>query len=98
MERLAHGKKPDVRHRKIYNTIQVDKKEMKRLTQKNFEKLPEVKSKKEEEKRLNELKARKAQAALYAKELDNRRRALVKQKKTSNQGLENLQLTTQDIE
>jgi len=57
---------------------------MKRLTQKNFEKLPEVKSKKEEEKRLNELKARKAQAALYAKELDNRRRALVKQKKTSN--------------
>lgn len=98
MERLAHGKKPDVRQRKIYNTIQVDKKEMKRLTQKNFEKLPEVKSKKEEEKRLNELKARKAQAALYAKELDNRRRALVKQKKTSNQGLENLQLTTQDIE
>jgi len=37
----------------------VDKKEMKRLTQKNFEKLPEIKSKKEEEKRQDELKARK---------------------------------------
>jgi hypothetical protein len=33
---------------------------MKRLTQKNFEKLPELTSKKEEERRLNELKARKA--------------------------------------
>ena len=51
---------------------------MKRLTQKNFEKLPEIKSKKEEEKRLDELKARKVQASLYAKELDARRRALLK--------------------
>ena len=39
---------------------------MKRLTQQNFEKLPEIKSKKEEEKRLGELKARKAQAAQFA--------------------------------
>jgi hypothetical protein len=36
---------------------------MKRLTQKNFENLPEIKLKKEEEKRLNELKARKAVAS-----------------------------------
>lgn len=63
---------------------------MKRLTQKNFEKLPEIKSKKEEEKRQDELKARKIQASLYAKELDARRRALLKQKKSSKSALENV--------
>ena len=69
---------------------------MKRLTQKNFEKLPEIKSKKEEEKRLGELKARKAQAAQFAKELDARRRALVKQKKTSKIGFDNVTLPTSE--
>ena len=69
---------------------------MKKLTQKNFEKLPEIKSKKEEEKRLGELKARKAQAAQFAKELDARRRALVKQKKTSKIGFDNVTLPTSE--
>jgi hypothetical protein len=69
---------------------------MKRLTQKNFEKLPEIKSKKEEEKRLGELKARKAQASLYAKELDARRRALMKLKKPSKTDFENITLPTSE--
>ena len=69
---------------------------MKRLTQKNFENLPEIKSKKEEEKRLDELKARKVQANLYAKELDARRRALLKQKKSSKSTLENVNVPTRE--
>ena len=44
MERLATGKKPEV-----------DRKEMKRLTQKNFQNLPEIKQKADEERRLKEL-------------------------------------------
>jgi hypothetical protein len=38
MSRLAKGEK-----------VEVDKKEMKKLTQKNYEQLPEVKKRKEEE-------------------------------------------------
>jgi len=52
--------------------------------------LPEIKSKKEEEKRLGELKARKMQASLYAKELDARRRALIKNKKSSKSVFEDV--------
>lgn len=69
---------------------------MKLLTQKNFEKLPEIKSKKEEEKRLGELKARKAQAVQYAKELDARRRALITKKKSSKIGFNNVTLPTSE--
>ena len=43
MSRLASGKKHDV-----------DKKEMKKLTNKNYEQLPEVKKKREEERKKEE--------------------------------------------
>lgn len=69
MERLACGKKPEV-----------DRKEMKRLTQKNFLNLPEIKQRADEERRQKELQERKAQASLYVKQLDARRRAQLKQR------------------
>lgn len=47
---------------------------MKRLTSKNYSNLPEIKKKKDEEKKRIEIAERKAAAAKYAKELDNRRR------------------------
>jgi len=46
---------------------EVDRKEMKRLTQKNFMNLPEQKQKANEQRRMEETQARKAQASLYAK-------------------------------
>lgn len=64
MERLSLGSK-----------IQVDKREMKKLTSKNYSNLPEIKQKAtEEQKRLEALK-RKQIAAQYGKELDAKRRA-----------------------
>ena len=54
--------------------------------------MPEIKLKKEEEKRLNELKARKAVASLYAKELDAKRRAAMKMK--SNNKKDHEQITS----
>lgn len=44
MERLATGRKPEV-----------DRKEMKRLTQKNFQNLPEIKQRADEERKSKEL-------------------------------------------
>jgi hypothetical protein len=56
MHRLAHGIKGEV-----------DVKQMKKLTSKNYEQLPEIKRKKEEETKKAELKNRMAQAKLYGK-------------------------------
>jgi len=47
---------------------------MKRLTNKNYANLPEIKKKKEDEKKRQEIAERKLASAKYAKELDNRRR------------------------
>ena len=55
-------------------------KEMKNLTQKNYANLPEIRKKKDEEKRLIEHAERKAASALFVKELDARRRAMFKKK------------------
>ena len=63
MERLAHGKKGNV-----------DKKEMRSMTRRNYANLPEIKKKKDEEKLKAELANRKATSLAWSKELDNRRR------------------------
>ena len=55
-------------------------KEMKNLTQKNYANLPEIRKKKDEEKRLIEHAERKAASALILKGLDARRRAMFKKK------------------
>ena len=55
MSRLASGQKHDV-----------DKKEMKKLTNKNYDMLPEVRKKREEEKKKEEAKQR----LLHVKELE----------------------------
>lgn len=69
MVRLAMGKK-----------VQVDKKEMKKLTNKNFQNLPEIKKKREEEKKRQELAERKAAAANYMKEFAEKRRIQILKK------------------
>lgn len=74
LERLATGKKQAV-----------DKKEMKKLTQKNFQNLPEIKQKLDEERKQKEMLARKAQAQLQIKQLDERRRAALQRKKEREQ-------------
>jgi hypothetical protein len=50
MARLAHGVK-----------VEVDKKDMLKLTNKNYENLPEVKKKREEERKKEEIKKRQEQ-------------------------------------
>lgn len=70
MTRLATGQKANV-----------DKKQMRLLTVKNYEKLPEIIKKKQEEKRQEELKAAKEKAHQYQKELNNRLRSQIKRKK-----------------
>ena len=62
MTRLARGDKKEV-----------NKKEMLKLTSKNYELLPEVKKKKEEERKKGELKERMKQV----KELEKQRRELM---------------------
>lgn len=69
MMRLASGGK-----------VTVDMKAMKRLTTKNYEKLPEVIKQKEEAKKQQELAAKKAKYAAYQKELDQRLRLKLKKK------------------
>ena len=71
MVRLAMGQK-----------VQVDKKEMKKLTSKNYANLPEIKAKKEEEKKRQENMARKAAAAEYMKQLNDKRKNMLKKKKS----------------
>jgi hypothetical protein len=61
MARLASGSKASV-----------DMKEMKRLTLKNYGNLPEIVKRKEQEKKKEEETAKRARAAAYQKELDQR--------------------------
>jgi len=56
MERLATGKKTEV-----------DRKEMRRLTQKNFNNLPEIRQRQDEERKAKEYQQRKQQMQDYAK-------------------------------
>ncbi|CDW80373.1 UNKNOWN [Stylonychia lemnae] len=72
MMRLAMGKK-----------VQVDKKEMKKLTSKNYYNLPEIKKKKEEEQKRLENAARKAAAADYMKQFNEKRKQMLKKKKST---------------
>ena len=73
MDRLAHGTK-----------VKVDKQEMKKLTKKNYEALPENKKKRDEEKKRQEAAERQAKINQYKRELDERRKAnLRKKQKTS---------------
>lgn len=71
MQRLAMGQKPTV-----------DPKEMKKRTNKNYSNLPEIKKKKEEEQKKLENMARKAAAQEYIKQLNEKRKALLKKKKS----------------
>ena len=50
------------------------------MAQRNYANLPEIKQKKDEEIRAKELAERKAASTLYAKELDARRRAMLKKR------------------
>lgn len=69
MARLATGKK-----------VKVDKQEMKKLTKKNYEALPENKKKRDEEKKRQEAAERQAKINQYKRELDERRKANLKKK------------------
>ena len=71
MHRLASGTK-----------AKLDTKEMKRLTKKNFEELPENKKKRDEEKKKAEALERNAKINQYKKELDERRKLNLKKKVT----------------
>ena len=62
MSRLAKGEK-----------VEVSKKEMLKLTNKNYEMLPEVKKKREEERKKEEMKERMRQV----KEIEKQRRELM---------------------
>ena len=74
MARLASGGK-----------AMVDKKAMRKLTIKNYEKLPEILKKKKEEKQREEQQANKARQAAFRKELDQRiRNSLKKKRDVSN--------------
>ena len=64
MERLAGGKRP-----------QIDKKEMKKLTKTNYENLPEIKRRKDEERKRQEALEKKERIAKYNKECKARSRA-----------------------
>ena len=75
LSRLASGQK-----------VSVDKKAMKRLTSKNYEKLPEIRKKKEDAKKQEELVAKKQRAAAYQKELGQRlRQNMLKKKEKEKQ-------------
>ena len=69
MHRLASGTK-----------AKLDTKEMKRLTKKNFQELPENKKKRDEEKKKAEALERNAKINQYKKELDERRKLNFKKK------------------
>jgi len=53
---------------------------MKRLTHKNYEKLPEIRKKKEDQQKVEDLKVKKQKAAQQIKELDARVRQKLKEK------------------
>ena len=65
MTRLALGLKTKVNFLfNIFLNFQVSQKEMKNLTNKNFQQLPEIKKKKEEELKKNEYKKRQENAKM----------------------------------
>ncbi|CAD8092563.1 unnamed protein product [Paramecium sonneborni] len=66
MKRLSTGEK-----------VKVDKKEMKELTNKNYEQLPEVKKKKDEQEKNESIKSRKQKV----KEMDQKHRETMKQRR-----------------
>ena len=69
MHRLAAGTK-----------VKVDKQEMKKLTKKNYEALPENKKKRDEEKKRQEAADRQAKINQYKRDLDERRKANLRKK------------------
>ena len=83
--RLARGQKEPI-----------DKKEMKKLTTKNYQNLPEIKKKKEDEKLKKELAAKRERQVKYQKELDQRLREQILKKKKKNKLSPYRQQTTQD--
>ena len=70
MDRLAGGKR----------TV-IDKKEMKKLSKVNYENLPEVKRRKEEERKRQEALIKKERIAQYNKDCKARSRAQLKKKR-----------------
>ena len=70
MERLARGKR----------TV-IDKKEMKKLSKVNYENLPEVKRRKDDERKRLEALEKKERIAKYNKECKARSRAQLKKKR-----------------
>ena len=70
MERLAGGKRSTI-----------DKKEMKKLTKYNYENLPEIKRRKDEERKKQEALEKKERIAKYNKECKARSTAQLKKKR-----------------
>ena len=70
MERLARGKR----------TV-IDKKEMKKLSKINYENLPEIKRRKDDERKRLEALEKKERIAKYNKECKARSRAQLKKKR-----------------
>lgn len=73
MHRLAAGTK-----------VKLSASEMKRLTKKNYEELPENRLKRNEEKKRVEAAERQAKINMYKRELDERRKANLKKKAKAN--------------
>ena len=73
MDRWATGSK-----------VKVDKQEMKKLTKKNYEALPENKKKRDEEKKRQEATERQAKINQYKRELDERRKANLRKKQKAS--------------
>jgi hypothetical protein len=69
---------------------------MKKLTTKNYQNLPEIKKKKEDEKLKKELAAKRERQVKYQKELDQRLREQILKKKKKNKLSPYRQQTTQD--
>lgn len=65
MSRLANGQK-----------AQIDVKEAKKLSTKNYENLPEIKKKKEDLRKKEDYKARQETAKKYAEELEKKRKQM----------------------
>ena len=61
--------------------LQIDKKEMKKLTKTNYENLPEIKKRKDEERKRQEALEKKERIAKYNKECKARSRAQLKKKR-----------------
>lgn len=89
LARLASGQKGPI-----------DRKAMKKLTNKNYENLPEIRKKKEDAKKAEELQAKKERAQKYKKELETRLKnnMLKKQQKEKDKKLTKETKTTETSE